>query len=369
MLIWLITLAAAASCAYALWSLWKSYTDDPVQVLLRQATRMNWVQTATVEKDGQGAVWTKRSIRLRRNDEEAVIWYKNATITLVRVPRPETFKTFVELEQSLAENQENNDDDETPHEKLYLCEIERFVIRHGYYQSLLEVQGTDETFCIASFKLYKVGYLADEAPTVIAALTLDALSQYHEDRRRSLEFLIWMENDYRSTLPPMSELEVAQKQRAPAAIINKAEDGALSGTSQWARTGAQIEPRSSLNPHLDVQASGDAKKPSHFTARDIIRVFVLSMAGPIILSATGPFYYGYTNGPYWRVIVWALACTVPFLWWARPDFRSALSTAPPSIIGRSLVVVAIVMMVAVALVAGHSLIYLVALSLNHLHSS
>jgi hypothetical protein len=91
-----------------------------------------------------------------------------------------------------------------------------------------------------------------------------------------------------------------------------------------------------------------------------MRVYVLSMAGPIILYATGPFYYGYTNGPYWRVIVWALACTVPFLWWARTNLKSALSTAPPSMIGRSLLIVTIVVMAAVAFIAGDTLIYYVA---------
>jgi hypothetical protein len=79
---------------------------------------------------------------------------------------------------------------------------------------------------------------------------------------------------------------------------------------------------------------------------------------PEILSALAPFYYGYTHAPYWRVIVWALACTVPFLWFARASIKHALSTAPPSIIGRSLLVAAIVVSAAIALVVGHSLVYL-----------
>ncbi len=71
------------------------------------------------------------------------------------------------------------------------------------------------------------------------------------------------------------------------------------------------------------------------TAKNTLRVILLSMAVPIILSATGPLYYGYTDGPYWRVIVWALACTVGFSWLERSSFKSALSTARPSMIGRS----------------------------------
>ena len=71
------------------------------------------------------------------------------------------------------------------------------------------------------------------------------------------------------------------------------------------------------------------------TAKNTLRVILLGMAVPIILSATGPLYYGYTDGPYWRVIVWALACTVGFSWLERSSFTSALSTAPPSMIGRN----------------------------------
>jgi hypothetical protein len=55
---------------------------------------------------------------------------------------------------------------------------------------------------------------------------------------------------------------------------------------------------------------------------------------------------------------------VPFLWWARPSFKHALSTAPPTIIGRSLLVIAIVIIIALAFVAGDSLVYVVARSLS-----
>ena len=60
------------------------------------------------------------------------------------------------------------------------------------------------------------------------------------------------------------------------------------------------------------------------TARNFVRVIFLSMAAPVILSAVGPLYYGYTHGPYWRIIIWALACTVGFSWLKRLSFKSAL---------------------------------------------
>jgi hypothetical protein len=42
----------------------------------------------------------------------------------------------------------------------------------------------------------------------------------------------------------------------------------------------------------------------------MLRVTFLAMALPVALSLAGPIYYGYTNGPYWRVLIWAGACTV-----------------------------------------------------------
>src|SRR6516225_10028437 len=45
------------------------------------------------------------------------------------------------------------------------------------------------------------------------------------------------------------------------------------------------------------------------------------------------------QGPYRRIIVWALACTLGFLWLERSSLKRSLSRAPPpSIIGRSLLV-------------------------------
>lgn len=99
------------------------------------------------------------------------------------------------------------------------------------------------------------------------------------------------------------------------------------------------------------------------TAGAVVRVVFLSMAGPVILSALGPFYYGYTRGPYWRILVWAAACTVGCLWLYRSSLKHALSTAPPSVIGRFLLVLAIVVVIAVAFIAGDTLVYLIARSL------
>ena len=88
------------------------------------------------------------------------------------------------------------------------------------------------------------------------------------------------------------------------------------------------------------------------TGKDWTRVFSLGLGLPVAFSLVGPIYYGYTNGPYWRVIVWASVCTVIFCWQERSSFRHALSTAPRSIIGRFLLVLAIVVLAAVGFIAG-----------------
>jgi hypothetical protein len=83
-------------------------------------------------------------------------------------------------------------------------------------------------------------------------------------------------------------------------------------------TPESIEEDYIYNAQLIAKTQGTNEATRHLTgsptAKDFLRVVFLSMIGPIILSAVGPIYYGYTHGPYWRVIVWALAVTVLFLW-------------------------------------------------------
>ena len=111
------------------------------------------------------------------------------------------------------------------------------------------------------------------------------------------------------------------------------------------------------------EATGNLTGPQTLTAGAVVRTYFLCMAAPVILSLPGPIYFGFTGGPYRRVVVWALACVVAYLWWARPSFKYALSTAPPSVIYRSLLIVAIVAVTGIALVAGDSLVYLLTRSL------
>src|SRR5271154_2013145 len=98
------------------WTIIRSYRDrkpetDLIKVRLKQAAKLKWNQMAEVEKDGQGAAWTRKSVRFARGEEEAVLWYKDASVTLVRDYAPPTFEDFVELELWIEENPRDADAD------------------------------------------------------------------------------------------------------------------------------------------------------------------------------------------------------------------------------------------------------------------
>jgi hypothetical protein len=106
---------------------------------------------------------------------------------------------------------------------------------------------------------------------------------------------------------------------------------------------------------------------TQITARKTTRVIFLSLVGPLILSLIGPIYYGYINGPYWRVVVWALVCTVGCCWLTRSSFKVALSAenSPRSFFGRSTLVIAIIAVIALSFIAGDSVAYVLARSILH----
>jgi hypothetical protein len=169
----------------------------PVEALVRQAVNMNWKQVHEIKKDDVSAdsfAQAMVSIRFERGNEEAVVWRKDATVTLVRVHAPPTFDSFEEIEHWLAENPENNDDNGVTEEALYLREIEKFIIRMGHFDTLLEAQ-IDKEFFFASAKYHKAAYLAGESDKVVAALTLEALRRYQIDRALGISWLIGFERD------------------------------------------------------------------------------------------------------------------------------------------------------------------------------
>jgi hypothetical protein len=138
--------AAAAIWAAIRWYRSRELETDPIKLRMRQAAKMKWRATATVPEDGHGAAWTQASVRFVRGKEEAVLWYKDATVTLVRDYAPPTFDDFVELDRWIKRNPRDAEVDTATGERLYLREIERFVTRHGHFSSLLETTATDRDF-------------------------------------------------------------------------------------------------------------------------------------------------------------------------------------------------------------------------------
>lgn len=193
-MLWIIGTAVGVICALALWALWKRH-NHPAQVLARQAAGLNWVQVGTIRKDGY------RNARLMRDNEEAIIWHKSGNVLLVRLHCPITFDNFIELERWLAreeKSEEPEDAEEVSEEKLYYREIEKFITRHGYFEPLIETQGTDERFFVASMRVQKAGYLAGQPVNVVAAVILKALECYGKNRELSLEYLAQFEQKSQS---------------------------------------------------------------------------------------------------------------------------------------------------------------------------
>jgi hypothetical protein len=97
----------------------------------------------------------------------------------------------------------------------------------------------------------------------------------------------------------------------------------------------------------------------------MLRVTFLAMALPVALSLAGPIYYGYTNGPYWRVLIWAGACTVGGIWLYRHSFTAAFSDAPYSFAEKLVNVTAIIVVMGLCFLAGDSVAYFVVRSFSN----
>ena len=89
------------------------------------------------------------------------------------------------------------------------------------------------------------------------------------------------------------------------------------------------------------------------------------MALPVALSLGGPIYYGYTNGPYLRVLIWAAVCTVVAVWFYRRSFTAAFSDADYSTAVKLVNVIAIVLAIGLCFLAGDSAFYFLVRSISH----
>jgi TPR repeat protein len=204
------------------------------------AEAMRWLRLAADQGDVEaqsnlGNMYIKGTgvKRLTRENEEAIIWHKTGNVLLVRVHCPLTFDDFIELERWLAHEEksaEPGDEEDVGGEILYYREIEKYIIRHGYFEPLLHVEATDEEFLTASFKIKKAGYMAGEPADRVGALTLEALSRYDKNREASLEFFATHERDFQSAKQtpsqiPLSEGEASQDKVEVANLHRHADQG------------------------------------------------------------------------------------------------------------------------------------------------
>lgn len=160
--------------------LWKSY-NHPSHVLGRQAANMNWV-TIGRENDIGG----HKNLKVSRNGMEAVISFRNENVTLAKPWYSTPFKDFIELERWLATNHKPPADEK---EILYYKAIAAYITSMGFDETLLELQGTDKEYYIASLRMHKAGYIAGQSEKVVGALTVDSVKQYQQNRELAILFL------------------------------------------------------------------------------------------------------------------------------------------------------------------------------------
>ncbi len=174
---------------------------DPIKLRLRQAAKLNWKQAGEITKDGEGAPWMKRNMRFLRGEEEAVLWHKDATVTLVRLAVPFDFEDFIELEEFIAKHPREADLDDATGELRYLREIELAFVRYGYRDDIMRIRATDYAFVVAFGKLFKAGYAAEADSVVVAALVLRAMQFYEHDPERSIRLLTRTTEGFDRTRP------------------------------------------------------------------------------------------------------------------------------------------------------------------------
>jgi hypothetical protein len=160
--------------------LWRAYTR-PSHVLGRQAANMNWVATGRV-KDIDGY----KNLKVSRGGMEVIISSKNGNAILAKPWHPTPFKDFVEIERWLATSERPSAEGK---EITYYEAINNYITSMGFYEPLLELQGTDEEYCNASMKMHKAGYLAGQSEKVVGALTMDSVKQYQQNRELAILFL------------------------------------------------------------------------------------------------------------------------------------------------------------------------------------
>ena len=82
-------------------------------------------------------------------------------------------------------------------ERKYYEAIEDFIKSDGWYDRLLDLQGRDREYCIASMNVYKAGYRSGESAKVVGAVTMDSVNNYEQrGREYAVAFLEAIERRY-----------------------------------------------------------------------------------------------------------------------------------------------------------------------------
>jgi hypothetical protein len=160
-------IAAAILFALVALKIWRGY-KHPVHQLGMQAAKLGWRVAGSI-KDQSGF----RNTCLVRCNYESIILFRKQLIRLTKPEAKYPFKHYEELEEWLLEHE--SDVQENDPEILYYRAIDSYVRTIGYYEPLLEIQGTDEDYCEAVLKTLKETYLANVPEKFAGALTLDSL--------------------------------------------------------------------------------------------------------------------------------------------------------------------------------------------------
>jgi hypothetical protein len=116
-------------------------------------------------------------------------WRRKSQSQGVSMPTPKNLQSQISPHVSIVDGQDGE-------EINYYEAINDFITSHGFYESLLELQGTDKEYCIASMKMHKAAYLSGQPEVVVGALTMDSVKIYEESRLRSILFLQSLEKKY-----------------------------------------------------------------------------------------------------------------------------------------------------------------------------
>jgi len=74
-------------------------------------------------------------------------------------------------------------------EKEYYNVVHELIKSHRLYSDFVELQDSDQDFCIAVKEMFREGYVSGLNGNILGALTVEAIKYYPQDRLQSIQFL------------------------------------------------------------------------------------------------------------------------------------------------------------------------------------